>query len=192
MGPERTRVLVRSSGGHRGDVARPPRTRPAAFGDLVARHDLGGTRRPARQPHLEPRRGAVRRRRIGDARAAAAGPAARALRPGRPCQRGGVALPGAQPGVGAEPTRHQARRRSARAAGPEADPTHQGVTGATGRSEAPPERDEAPPAVAARGRGLAQRRCRAATLSAVEDTWETSSPTATGEGCEALEPPVPS
>ena len=80
MGPERTRVLVRSSCGRRGDPARAPRARPAALRDLLARHDVGWPRGPARQPHAQPGRGAVRRRGIAHPRPAPAGPAPRARR----------------------------------------------------------------------------------------------------------------
>ena len=82
-GPERTRVPVRSSGGRRRDAARAPGTRPAAVGDLLARHDLGRPRGPARQPDAQPGGGAVRRRRLPDARPAPAGPPARTGGPGR-------------------------------------------------------------------------------------------------------------
>ncbi len=100
---------VRSSRGRRGDAARAPGARPAAGGDLLACHDVGRPGRPARQPHAQPGRGAVRRRGLRDARPASAGPAARAPRPRGARQRIGLALPGAQPPAGTRAAGGQAR-----------------------------------------------------------------------------------
>src|ERR1700729_4447981 len=152
MAPERTRVLVRSLGGRRRHPARAPGTGPPALGDLVAGHDVGRPGWATRQPHPEPGGGAIRRRRLPDARPAPAGPPAGAGRTRRPGQRVGLALAGAQPRAGAAAPGHQARRRPARPTVPRPDQAHEGLAGAAGRGQAAPFGHEAAPAAAGGGR----------------------------------------
>ena len=142
-------------------------------GDHVARHDLGRSRWPARQPHPQPGRGPVRRRGVRHPRTAPAGAPAREARTGGAGQRLGLALAGAQPRAGAATPGRQARCRPARRPRPTSDPAHQGLAGAAGREQAPACADQAtapaPGTTTTRSTSVRTQR-RPATLSAVEET----------------------
>ena len=125
----------------------------SAVGDLLAGHDVGRPRRPARQPHPQPGGGAVRRRRLPDARPAPAGPPARAPRarscgPARRSRaprrataswRCSAWPPSSTPACGSQPARAP-------------DQADEGLAGAPGRGQAPPFRDQGAPPAARRGR----------------------------------------
>ena len=150
--PERNRVPVRWSGGRTGGAARAPGARRAPVGGHLARHDVGGSRRAARQPHAQPGRGA-----FDVAASAVLGP-----RSGpRLLQRLGPVVR-----ASASESRSQARNRQlaldrlaaklneglTRRAHPPPHPAHEELAGAPGGGEAPSLPDQAGSPSAGRGR----------------------------------------
>ena len=119
------------------------------LGDLLARHHVGRARGAARQPHAQPGRGAVRRRRIARRSARASGrgccerlgPVVRASASESRSQARNRELALAASG-------DQARRGPAGPAGPDAHPADQELPGAAGGGQAAARPDEAAAAAA--------------------------------------------
>ena len=160
MGRDCTRLdrmgCLRSFGDVRGQGAGAQGPLHPAVGGDLARHHVRWARWPARQPHAQPGRGAVRHRGLAQPRSAPAGAPARALRSGPAHQRVRLALAGPQPPARARAPGPTSRPRPARRPRTAADQTDQGLTGAPGRREAPAVRDET--AATCPGRGRPSRR----------------------------------
>ena len=128
-----TRAILRGCGGR---VAGQPVAADPARRARVAVPAERRSGRPARQPVEHASRGPVRHRRVAVARAAAASPAARAVRPVDPCRRGRRAIAAAQPRARAATARGTVASRAARRQGAAPDCAYGGSTPASSGTEA--------------------------------------------------------
>jgi hypothetical protein len=137
------RLDLRSVRGARRRPAGAPGTRHTAVRNHLACHDVGWSRRSARQPDAQPSRGAVRCRELGDPRSSATVPPAGTTRTHCAGQRQRVAITSSQSPARLGATGDPAKRRAEGHAATPADQAFASVQGKTGRKQTTPIRDEA-------------------------------------------------